>query len=413
MAGIFKQNGRDSRGGRGGRGSGGAPMSRLTALVPGSVCAAALGRAWPDDLDAQIRCIDEGSRALGLAHCCAPWSMEAEDAALRAELGDGPELSGGSSIWPQDSSSGGLRRNLQRYSRYIDKIPVDFDDGVARADEEAIATPGPAGVGAQFGHGDAVAAGLVRIPGGLPVLALVSGPAAWTARLLLNNNGRNELHAGAGLADGREPGQQQPAAVTERPPGVRAGGAGAGGGGAAGGAGGGGAAGGVGAGGGGAAGGVGAAGVSAGVDVAEALETASDLAAARIRALAASGVRRVVLVEAGAALLALGAELMTELHQPLVRAARHLGVDMLLVTTGRVTVPPAELGYIRWASSDGCSDAMAFLPEAAFESTETTTRWVNWLTATAAAVEVVTEPLGRHTDPDVLRGASALMGALE
>ena len=80
-------------------------MSRLTAVVPGSVCAAALRRAWPDDLDTQIRSIDEGSRALGLAHCCAPWSMEAEDAALRTEFGDGSEPSGGPSVWPQDSSS--------------------------------------------------------------------------------------------------------------------------------------------------------------------------------------------------------------------------------------------------------------------------------------------------------------------
>lgn len=54
-------------------------MSRLTALVPAAVCAKALGRAWPEDLDGQVRCIDEGSRALGLAFCCAPGPHESQD----------------------------------------------------------------------------------------------------------------------------------------------------------------------------------------------------------------------------------------------------------------------------------------------------------------------------------------------
>ena len=54
-------------------------MSRLTALVPGAVCAAALGRGWPDDVDEQIRCLDEGSRSLGLAWCCAPGPDETRD----------------------------------------------------------------------------------------------------------------------------------------------------------------------------------------------------------------------------------------------------------------------------------------------------------------------------------------------
>lgn len=55
-------------------------MSRLTAVVPPQVCAASLGRSWPDDLDGQVRCIDEGSRALGLAWCCAPTPDEVADA---------------------------------------------------------------------------------------------------------------------------------------------------------------------------------------------------------------------------------------------------------------------------------------------------------------------------------------------
>lgn len=54
-------------------------MSPLTALVPGPVCAAALGRDWPGDVDGQVRCIDEGTRSLGLAYCCAPGPDEVRD----------------------------------------------------------------------------------------------------------------------------------------------------------------------------------------------------------------------------------------------------------------------------------------------------------------------------------------------
>ena len=51
----------------------------MTALVPASVCAAAVGRVWPGDLESQVRCIDEGARALGLSCCCPPLSHEARD----------------------------------------------------------------------------------------------------------------------------------------------------------------------------------------------------------------------------------------------------------------------------------------------------------------------------------------------
>lgn len=57
-----------------------APVTRLTAVVPPQVCAAALGRAWPQGIDAQVRGIDEGSRALELAWCCAPTPDEVADA---------------------------------------------------------------------------------------------------------------------------------------------------------------------------------------------------------------------------------------------------------------------------------------------------------------------------------------------
>ncbi len=123
-------------------------MSRLTALVPAAVCAAALGRALPDDVAGRVRCIDEGSRALGLQTCCAPWSQEAEDAALLSELGeDGPSL-----------SELGI----------VAVGPVEPGDGAVEDDA--------------FGRLDAVATGLVRTPGAEPVMGLVSGPLGWGAR---------------------------------------------------------------------------------------------------------------------------------------------------------------------------------------------------------------------------------------
>ena len=64
-------------------------MSRLVALVSPLSCAGALNRAWPDDTDSQVRCLDEGTRAMGLDLCCAPWSPRAEDVAVRAELAGG------------------------------------------------------------------------------------------------------------------------------------------------------------------------------------------------------------------------------------------------------------------------------------------------------------------------------------
>ncbi len=119
-------------------------MSRLAALVPGAVCAAALGRAWPEDLDGQVRCIDEGTRSLGLAHCCAPWSPEAEDAALRSELG-------------LETEQAGTQQNLESLGSDEPKAGADFD-------------------------GDAVAAALALVPGAPGVMGLVSGPLTWSIR---------------------------------------------------------------------------------------------------------------------------------------------------------------------------------------------------------------------------------------
>ena len=132
-------------------------MSRLTALVPGAVCAAALGRAWPDDLDGQVRCIDEGSRALGLAHCCAPWPIAAEDTALRAELGDQAHSGPGSADAQTGWVEAGRDRNPESYASHGRKTGADFDE-------------------------DAVGAALVRVPGAPPVVGLVSGPLTWCSR---------------------------------------------------------------------------------------------------------------------------------------------------------------------------------------------------------------------------------------
>ena len=127
-------------------------MSRLTALVPAEVCAGALGRAWPDDVDGQVRCIDEGTRALGLAYCCSPWSEDAEDAALLAELV--PDLSDSQ---PPTGAAPSIRAS-----------PPTQDQGP---------------VGDVFERLDAATSGLVGTPDALPTLGLVSGPLWWGARL--------------------------------------------------------------------------------------------------------------------------------------------------------------------------------------------------------------------------------------
>lgn len=108
-------------------------MTRLVAVAAPELFAAALNRPWPADLDGRVRCLDEGARALGLAMSCAPWSPEAEDRALAAELG-------------------------------LEPGPVS--------------PPGPG-----LADLDAAAAGLTGTPGVLPVLGAVSGPATWAARV--------------------------------------------------------------------------------------------------------------------------------------------------------------------------------------------------------------------------------------
>ncbi len=283
----------------------------LTALVPGSVCAAALGRGWPDDLDGQVRCLDEGTRALGLAYCCASWPVDAENAALKAELGDQADPGPGSPEAPTACAAAGHDRNLESFASYRSKTRADFD-------------------------GDAVAAGLARVPGAPPVVGLVSGPLTWSIR----------VRSGAPLQD--------------------------------------------------------------------AVDAASDLASARIRALAGCGVERVVVVESADAGNRLDAELAFEAHRPILRAAQHLRTDVLLVTTASGAASPASLGYRLWASPNGCADGLAYLPAAAFCSAEALARSIGRRRAQLGAAEaVVTAPLGAGVDPDLVRSAAVRVADLE
>ena len=153
-------------------------LSRLTALVPGPVCAAALGRDWPDDLDGQVRCIDEGTRSLGLPYCCAPWSVESEDAALRAELGDHTDPGAGSPGAPMGDLAAGAHPNLKSIPSHRCKSGTDLG-------------------------GDSVAAGLARVPGALPVLGLVSGPLTWGMRIRSGPALEDAVDAASDLAAGR------------------------------------------------------------------------------------------------------------------------------------------------------------------------------------------------------------------
>lgn len=285
-------------------------MSRLTALVPSEVCAAALGRDWPDDLDGQVRCIDEGTRSLGLAFCCAPWSAASEDAALRTGLGDHADPGADLPTAPVGDSASGAHPNLESFPSHMRKSSADFDV-------------------------DAVAAGLARVPGAPPVLGRVSGPLTWGIR----------VGSGAALED--------------------------------------------------------------------AVDAASDLASARVRALVECGVERVVVVESVDARHSVDAELAIEAHRPILRVAQHLRTDVLLVTAASGAVPPPSFGYRLWASADGCADGLAFLPSGAFTSVVAADRCIEDNRARlASANTVLTSTLGVDADPDAVRRAAGVLAAL-
>lgn len=289
-------------------------MTRLVAVAAPELFAAALNRPWPDDLDGQVRCLDEGARALGLAMSCAPWSPEAEDRALAAEIG----------LEPDSVSAQGL--------------------GLADLDAGAGGPACTSGSAPSLEDLDAVVAGLTGTPGALGVLGAVSGPAAWSTRV--------------------------------------------------------------------------------GGDPEEGLDAASDLAAARVRALGACGVGRVAVVEAERP--GLDPDRAVEAHEPILRTAEHLRLDIFLIADPAAGAPGcnssaagatdcdlARLGYERWVSPGGCSEGLAFLPAGVFKSSAALNRCLDeHRDELAEAAEAVTAPLGPNADPAAVRSAAARLAEL-
>jgi hypothetical protein len=246
-------------------------MSRFLALAPPELYASALRVPWPADPLEQVRCLDAGTRALGLATTCAPWSADAEDAALADEL--------------------------------------DL----------------PKGTSAGFDPLDEVTTWLGATPAAPPIFGLISGPAHWSGR------------------------------VSDHP---------------------------------------------------DALDIAADLAAGRVRALAAAGVERVVVIERMAPQS--DQARVADAHETILRAARHLQLDVLLVLEGDTTTTDA-LGYADWVSLSGASPGRAYLAPAALESSAELT---NALTTRADLHEVVTGLLRPQTSPDRVRQAVSAVSAM-
>lgn len=139
----------------------------------------------------------------------------------------------------------------------------------------------------------------------------------------------------------------------------------------------------------------------------EALDAASDLAAARVRSLGACGVGRVAVVETDRP--GFDTDRAAEAHEPILRTAEHLRLDVFLIVTPADTCYPARLGYERWASPGGCSAGLAFLPATAFESATALDRCLDGRrTELARAAEAVAGPLGSDADPAAVRAAARL-----
>jgi len=177
--------------------------------------------------------------------------------------------------------------------------------------------------------------------------------------------------------------------------------------------------------------------IRVGGDSGEALDDASDLAAARVRALGACGVDQVAVVEAE--FFGFDADRIAEAHEPILRTAEHLRLNVFLVVTtasgaagdgpgaaatgaagrapsanGTATgCDPARLGYERWAGPGGCSDGLAFLSAGIFESAAALNRGLDERRAELAeAAMAVAAPLGPGTDPAAVRAAVARLAEL-
>lgn len=143
-------------------------------------------------------------------------------------------------------------------------------------------------------------------------------------------------------------------------------------------------------------------------DVQGLLDDASDAAVDRLRALSACGVRRAAVVE-HATVPWIGDDAAAEAHRPLLNAAAHLRIDLVLVVSGLDDV--ASLGYEDCASGRGCSPGLGFLPAEAFDSTAALERGLDLIRAAGDPGEVITAPLDASVAPDVVRLASrALVG---
>ena len=128
----------------------------------------------------------------------------------------------------------------------------------------------------------------------------------------------------------------------------------------------------------------------------------------RLRALGACGVRRAAVVE-DATISWAREDAAAEAHRPLLNAAAHLRIDLVLVAGGLDDV--ASLGYDCWASDRGCSPELGYLPAEAFDSAEALERGLDRTQAAGNPGEVITPPLAAGVAPELVRlGSRALAG---
>ena len=128
----------------------------------------------------------------------------------------------------------------------------------------------------------------------------------------------------------------------------------------------------------------------------------------RLRALGACGVRRAAVVEhATERVHWLNEDAVAEAHRPLLNAAAHLRIDLVLVASGLDDVE--SFGYEDWASGRGCSPGLGFLPAEAFDSAAALERELDRLRAAGDPSEVITEPLEAGVSSDLVRHASHVL----
>lgn len=138
-------------------------------------------------------------------------------------------------------------------------------------------------------------------------------------------------------------------------------------------------------------------------EVQDQLDDASEWAVDRLRALSGCGVRRVAVVEKAAGPLVCD-DAAIESHGPLLNAAAHLHVDLVLVASGLDDVE--SFGYESWASDRGCSPGQGFLPAEGFDSAVALEHWLDRIRAAGDPGEVITAPLDAGASPDLVRHAS-------